>query len=161
MNGAHLHLIVNHFPVVGSVLAVLLLAVAVVRWDPTYARRIVYLVVLLALAGIVVYLTGEGAEEVAEDLPGVTESLIEEHEEAALVATILLGLVGAVAAGALFRFRRAGREITRGFVIVLLGLMLIPTIAMAWVSNLGGEIRHSEIRADGGTSSAPAEVDDD
>ena len=49
-----------------------------------------YVFVLMALLTIPVYLTGEGAEEIVEHLPGVPHELIEEHEESALGSLIAI-----------------------------------------------------------------------
>lgn len=163
MNAAHLHLLINHFPVIGTIVLVLLLAVVIWRWNAGTARLLLISVALMGVFSIGVYLTGEPAEEVVEDLPGVAESLIEEHEEAALVSTILLVIAGAVAAGGVVVAQRKKTEVSRGSVILTFVVTLIAAGAMGWTSNLGGQIRHSEIRADaalesGGTVEMP---DDD
>ena len=147
MNAAHLHLLLNHLPVVGTMVGILLLAYALLRRSPELARASLGLFVLLALAGVVVYLTGEPAEETVENLAGVSESAIESHEEAALVATMLLGVLGVVALGGLVAFRKRAAGIPRGFAALALALSLAPAAAMGYTANLGGQIRHTEIRS--------------
>jgi uncharacterized membrane protein len=158
MSPAHLHLLLNHLPVVGTIGAVLLLAYALLRRSPELTRVSLGLFVLVALAGVAVYLTGEPAEEAVEHLSGVSESMIESHEDAALLATILLGVVGTVALAGLVAFRRRTGGIPRGFATLALLLALAPAAAMGYTANLGGQIRHTEIRA--GAAAAGAATDE-
>jgi uncharacterized membrane protein YeaQ/YmgE (transglycosylase-associated protein family) len=146
MSPVHLHLLLNHVPVIGTIVTILLLGYAVLRGSPELVRVSLGMFVLLPLAAAVVYLTGEPAEELVEGLPGVSEAIMERHEEAALIATILLGTVGAVSLGGLLAFRKRAAGISRGFAAVALMLALLPAGAMGYTANLGGQIRHTEIR---------------
>jgi hypothetical protein len=159
MSPVHLHLLLNHVPVIGTIVAIGLLAYAVVRRSPELVRVSLGMFVLLALAGAVVYLTGEPAEELVEGLPGVSEAILERHEEAALVATTLLGLVGAVSLGGLLAFRERAAGIPRGFAAATLLLALVPAGAMGYTANLGGQIRHTEIRPGAEAATGTAEGD--
>jgi hypothetical protein len=148
MNMAHLHLLLNHLPVIGTVFTVALLSFGLFRRSPEITRVSLGMLAIVALTAGGVYLTGEPAEEVVEGLPGVTEALIERHEEAALIATVLLGVVGAVALGGLIAFRLdPSRSVGRVGRVVLV-LAIAPTAMMARVAYLGGQIRHEEIRPD-------------
>jgi hypothetical protein len=83
MNPVHLHLLLNHVPVIGTGIMIVLLGYALLRRSTELVRVSLGMFVLLALAGAVVYLTGEPAEGVAEGLPGVSEAIMERHEEVA------------------------------------------------------------------------------
>ena len=146
MSWAHIHLALNHVPVIGLLIALLLLAVATLRRSAELTRVSYALLVLLAATTVVVYLTGEPAEELVENLPGFSEALVEEHEEVALIATIGMGVLGLVALVGLIRFRPpwiAPAWYGRG--VLLLALLMGGV--MVWTANLGGQIRHSEIRS--------------
>jgi len=145
MSAVHLHLLLNHLPVIGTVIALCLLAFAALRGDARVGRVSLALLAALAVAAVVTYLTGEPAEESVEGMAGVSEALIEGHEEAALLATIALGVVGAASLAALVLFRR--RTLSRGAMLGLLVAGLVPAGALAYTANLGGRIRHPEIRA--------------
>ena len=105
MDPAHLHLMVNHLPILGSILSLPLIGIA--AWKRTEKGPMLAYATLLTLGavGAVVSLrSGEPAEERVEDMPGVSERWIEEHEERAETATVLavitaLGALGAVAYG--------------------------------------------------------------
>jgi hypothetical protein len=77
MNAAHIHLALNHIPVVGTVIGLFLLATAVLRRrdEPTRASAAIFIGAALFLAPV--HLSGEQAEEGVEDLPGVLEAAIE------------------------------------------------------------------------------------
>jgi uncharacterized membrane protein len=155
MNWAHIHLLLNHLPVVGTILGVLLLLFALLRKSEELKRVSLGVFVFTALLALPAYFTGEPAEEVVEHLPGVAKSLIEKHENAALFALLMDGGAGVVALAGLILFRRAER--LPGW-IVAAALVLSPATSglMVWTANLGGRIHHTEIRAD---FKAPAETE--
>lgn len=146
MNPVHMHLLLNHLPVIGTIVTIALLAWALLRRSREMTRASFGMFFVSALLGVAVYLTGEPAEHLVEDLAGVSHDAIEAHEEAALMATVLLAGLGALALGGLVAFRKAP-AIPRGFAALVLALSLVPATAMGWTANLGGQIRHSEIRA--------------
>jgi len=155
MSWAHIHLALNHVPVIGILLAVLLLGIALLRQKYELQRTSYWLIAGLALLALLVYLTGEPAEELVEGLPGYSEALVEHHEEVALIATIGMAVAGLAAAVALVRGRR---QVTPGastypWVVLLLAVGVAGL--MLWTANLGGQIRHSEIRS---TSAAAPSV---
>jgi hypothetical protein len=99
-----------------------------------------------ALFSVPAYLTGEPAEDVVEPLRGVSKPIIERHEEAvgaALTSVVVLGL-GALAGLVLFR---GGKTVPAWFGSVMLATSLIVGGLMAWTADLGGQIRHTEIRS--------------
>ena len=149
MSWTHIHLALSHVPVIGILIVLLLFTVATLRRSTELMRVSYALLVLLAATAVVVYLTGEPAEELVENLPGFSEPLVERHEEVALIATIGMVALGLVALVGLIRFR--GPRIApawygRGVLL----LVLLMGGVIAWTANLGGQIRHSEIRANGG-----------
>lgn len=144
MSTVHMHLLLNHFPVIGAVIGLLLLAFAAWRGGPELLRATFALYVLLAVVAVVVYLTGEPAEDAVEKLPGFSDALVERHEEIALISTIAMGVAGVLALVALFvqRKRVLPPWVARGGVVVGIGVVAL----MGYTANLGGQIRHTEIR---------------
>ena len=151
MNTVHLHLLLNHLPVVGTVIGTLLLAVALVRRSDELGRTSLGLFALLGLIAVAVYLTGEPAEDAVEKLPGISDGLIDRHQDAALVATMVIGVIGAFALGALLIYRR--RTLPRWVTLFGFAAALVGSSAMAYTANLGGQIRHTEIRSGAAPSS--------
>ena len=156
MSILHLHLLLNHVPVVGAAFLVLIFGIAAVRRDSGLARMGLILCVLLAAVTGVVYLTGGAAEETVEKIRGVSELSISLHEEAAEVAMIAFAAVGVLAFGSLIIFRN--RQISRAVTVAALTCTLVVSGILAWTANLGGNIRHTELQA-GPVSGASADED--
>jgi hypothetical protein len=146
MNGAHLHLLINHVPVLGTVFALALLTFAVWRRSEDIRKAALATFVIVALAAIATYLTGEPAEHDVKGLPAISDALIERHDDAAGIA-----LGGAIAMGLLalvgLIWFRAGRPVKNWYSSLALIAALLVTGCMAWTAYLGGQIRHSEIRS--------------
>lgn len=158
MNGAHIHLVINHFPIVGLIFALCVLLYAALRSHAEYLRLGLVALVLLALISIPVYVSGEGAEEVIENLPAytaATHDLLEQHEDAAMIALIGVLVLGGVAALLLFADRRSPDTLLRlRFVPVVLAALVAGLFV--YTANLGGQIMHPEIRATGGAQAGDA-----
>jgi uncharacterized membrane protein len=103
------------------------------------------LIILLAVVTVIVQLTGEPAEELVEGLPGVVDSMVEAHEESALLGTIGVVVIGLIALLGLWRLG-SGRILPRWYSSGVLMAGIILAGLMVWIANLGGQIRHSEIR---------------
>ncbi len=154
MNQAHLHLLFNHLPILGTLFGLLILAGGFFLKNDTLKRTALGLFVLSGILAIPAYLTGEGAEEVVESLPGVTENLIEAHED---MANIFLWMVGALGVLSLatffadFKSRKVAPMLYTLTFVAALGSMVYAQR----VGTSGGEIRHTEIR--NGATAAAAE----
>ncbi|MFC2171827.1 hypothetical protein ACFLU6_04255 [Acidobacteriota bacterium] len=144
MNPVHLHLILNHGPVVGVPLCLLLLAAALLMRTREVSVAAFGLCVIVTALGFAAFLTGEPAEIAMEST--AEESFIEPHEEAADIAVWAVGAFGACALIGLFFALIRKRVPPRRLVWSSLVLALLASIALAWAANLGGEIRHPEIR---------------
>ena len=156
MTPTHLHLVLNHIPVIGFLAALLFLGWGLLRRHDQVVRAALGAVVVIAIFTIPTYLTGEPAEEAVEGLAGISEPIIESHEDAALVALIAMIVTGIAAAITLLvaTLRQPYRP-QLGYLTAVVGIIAFALIARA--ANLGGQIRHSEIR--GGTAvSQPAET---
>ena len=154
MNWAHVHLIINHIPVIGIGLLILLFIVAMVRKNKGLITVALAFIILISLATIPVYLTGEPAEEVVEDMPGISEELIKEHEEQAEIAFILVEVAGGLALITLIA-RRYSDNLGQRLVILTLLVLMSSGGLIGWTANLGGKIRHEEIRSDTSSQNVP------
>ena len=145
MDPAHLHLIVNHVPILGTLFALVLGAYGAARRQPDVVRAALLALVVVGVASVVATRSGEGAEEVVEDLPGVSERVIHEHEEAAEVANYAAIALSILALGVLVWRRRQPDVGLAPTAVLLVGTALVFGL-MARAGNLGGQIRHTEIR---------------
>lgn len=148
MDWVHVHLLLNHVPVVGTIIGLLLLLAAVVRKSDELKKASLIIFVITALVAIPVFLTGEPAEELTENLPGVSEAVAEKHEDSALLSLIAAEFLGAVSLLGLILLWRSRQTVARWVVALALAASLATAGLMGWTANLGGQIRHTEIRAD-------------
>jgi hypothetical protein len=146
VNVTHLHLLLNHVPTVGAIVALGLLIVAFVRRDESL--KLVGLEVLFAIAVLTlpVYMTGAAAFQKLRNEPGISETAIRIHQDAALAGFIVMEFAGFIGWVALWQARRLGRA-TPGLVPIVTLLAILSLGLMARAANLGGDIRHPEIRA--------------
>jgi Predicted membrane protein (DUF2231) len=143
MNVTQLHLMLNHFPIVGLIAAFSLLMYTL--WRPSREVRNVALagIALSGLMVLPVLLTGNASEDLVERLPGVREALIQAHESAAEVAGVL-ALVAGAAALLTFALQRWAPRFAKEGLAATLVLALVATVSIGWSAHLGGEIRHPE-----------------
>ena len=156
MNAPHWHLAINHLPVVGVFLVMLLLGYALVRGRGELYGVSLGALVLLALATVPVFFTGRGADEALMENADIDDKLVHLHEAAANLAFIGMGVLGVVALAALWLGRKLP-HLSRGVAAFLFVLALAETALMGRAANLGGNIRHPEIRAIGSTPKATDE----
>jgi len=154
MNWAHVHLIINHFPVIGILGALLLLVYSLVRKSEEVKMVSLGAFAIIALMTLAVYFTGEAAEKVVKNLPGVTETYIGRHEEIASLTLVLMEILGITSLAGLVLLRRSG-AIPKWVVVLILILSLITAVVVNLTANLGGQIRHTEIRDDVGSRAGP------
>lgn len=167
----HLHLMLNHLPLFGTIFVLLLLLWSWARRSREGMRIGLWLAVLLALATIPVYLTGEPAEHQLRDLdPSAPRRLMHEHEESGERGFYFILATGAVALVALWATRRRGEPAAVGVVetpaatdvvvverapaaqgrgawpLVVMVCLIVAFYLFAYAALLGGQIRHPELR---------------
>lgn len=155
MNGAHIHLMLNHFPLIGFVFSFVFLSWGLFRSSRSFLHAGLAVLLISSAIAIPSYLTGEGAEDVLKKRPGFSEKYVEAHESAAELA---LWSIGLTAAGALVAWRISSRsKDSTGVFVAILALNLVSLVLIGRVNNLGGEISHPEIRSES-SGSTPHEV---
>jgi uncharacterized membrane protein len=160
MNSAHIHLLFNHFPIIGSIFSSLVLAFGVIRKNEVIIKTGLSLFVLTALLALPAFFSGEGAEDILESIGQKNESLIEKHEELAEKAFWFCEIAGAISAFAIFSlWRKKKFAFSLASIALLAGFINIYLFTVT--GNTGGEIRHSEIRQINATDSVSGKVGDD
>jgi uncharacterized membrane protein len=151
---AHLHLILNHLPIVLIPLGLLMLGIG---WYRKLSILQYWGLGILGIAGffaLPVYLTGEEAEHVVEELAGVSEHVLEEHEEWGQRAMIISLMLSSFSIFTWIRLRQTGKLDARLGGLVL-GLGMMACVALGLTALEGGEIRRPELRGES-PSSMPA-----
>ena len=156
LNVVHFHLIANHVPTVGLVVALSLLLVALAKKDEALKRITLGVVFVIALMTLPIYISGSAADIAIKDRPDISAANVRAHKDVALVAFVLMGVVGAVAWFGLWQVRRTSR-LPQWTVAGVLLLSTLTLVLMARTATLGGEIRHPEMTGAAFTASeAPA-----
>lgn len=145
MNGAHWHLAVNHLPIVFPLVGLLVMLTALFLKSAAVRRTAYFIFILGALATLAAMSTGEGAEEVVEEISGVSEDYIEHHEEVAETFALLSYLLGALSLVAVWADWKQ-KKIARLLAIITCIFTLVILFYAKETGTSGGEIRHTEIR---------------
>src|SRR5574343_569901 len=128
MNDAHLHMVVNHFPIIGTIFGLGIL-LAGIFMKQTVVKNVAYILfVVAAIFGAVSMATGEGAEEIAEKLALVLY---------ALGVVSLLGLY--------LNFKNHAKAAAVSYIALVVAI--IGVFFGKQTGTTGGEVRHTEIRA--------------
>ena len=146
MDWIQIHLALNHVPIIGLPILVLLLIAGWWRQSDDLIRSSLWSVTLLAGAAIAIKFTGDFA---AEQSPGQftpVKEFVSRHEEASDQATTGVFLVGLAAVLALF-LARQGRRVRAWSIGLVVLLGLLTELLYARVGHTGGQISHPELRA--------------
>jgi hypothetical protein len=144
VTAAHIHLFLCHAPIMAIVFGLGWLAFGLWRGSREIQKAALGMFVVAAVLAVPSYLTGEPASGTIKGLPGFSERILEEHQAAAGVALAGCIALGILALAGLIHYR--GRAVAGWFSLLLLAGALVVGSLTAWTANLGGQIRHSEIR---------------
>jgi uncharacterized membrane protein len=144
---SHVHTILNHFPTVGFVFALVFFITALVINNAVMKRSSLVLFVICAILGIPTYVTGNASMWALTDpeMPGISKAVINAHRDMALWTLFGLAFTGVAAWIELWRFRHLGRFSNRSLYLVL-AFAIITLAVMAETGHRGGQINHPEIR---------------
>ena len=145
MNFAHIHLILNHAPIMGAGFGILVLLYGLTRKSCEVVRASFLLFILSALLAVPTFFTGEPASEVLKGLPYFHEELSEAHKAAALIALIFVWITGVSALAALY-FLAKRKECKAPLTIGVLVIAVITLGFFVRAGQLGGKISHQELR---------------
>jgi len=144
MNAPHLHLLLVHIPIVLVPTGLLMLLFALWLKHDVVRRVALVLFAAAALFTVPTFLIGEEAEEAIEDLPGISERTMHDHEEAAEVALWINVVLGALSGLTLIGARSPRLQAVGRLTPVVLVVAVASTAALAVTGNQGGKIRHPE-----------------
>jgi hypothetical protein len=166
MDIAYLHIITNHIPIIGVPFALFLLALGIRRKSDELKTASFLIFVFLGIATLGTFLLGQGGEDFVEDLAGVSEQAIENHEDFARFALASVAVTALVSLFAFVRYRGFSflkrRNVKKdestetvepagkfsnypnwiGFAVLVLALA--SGAILGYTGKLGGKIRHTE-----------------
>ncbi len=144
MNAAHLHLIMNHVPVITIFFAILLLIWGYITDKQDIIKVALWGFIIAAVATIPVFLSGQAAEELVENLQGISENTISAHEEMAEITLwlgVFMGILGIIA----IIVERKFYNYFKPLLMVLMVFGVITIGSLSYTGYLGGHIHHPEI----------------
>ena len=144
MNQTHIHLVITHLPVIGSILGAFILIYGMLTKSCDTKNSAYFIFIFCAIGAVIAYITGEAAEETVENIAGVSEAMIEKHENAAKIALASMIFLGFSALIALVLSYKKS-VFAKSFSYITLIISLIAFGITIYTANLGGKIRHIEI----------------
>jgi uncharacterized membrane protein len=144
---SHVHMILNHFPTVGWVMALTFYLIALIANNDALKRAGLAVFVILAIVGVPTYVTGAAAmwALTVPPIPEISKAVINAHRDMALWTLFGLGFTGVTAWIEVWRYRYIGRYSNTSLYLVLL-FAIITLAIMAETGHRGGQINHPEIR---------------
>jgi uncharacterized membrane protein len=144
---SHVHMILNHFPTVGWVMALTFYLIALVADNDALKRAGLAVFVILAIVGVPTYVTGAAAmwALTVPPIPEISKAVINAHRDMALWTLFGLGFTGVAAWVEVWRYRYIGRFSSTSLYLVL-AFAIITLGIMAETGHRGGQINHPEIR---------------
>jgi uncharacterized membrane protein len=144
---SHIHMILNHFPTVGFVFAIVFYLIALALNNEGMKRAGLVVFVICAILGVPTYVTGAASMWALTDppIPQISKALINEHRDMALWTLFGLAFTGGTAWFELWKYRHIGR-FSNGWLYLVLAFAIITLLIMAETGHRGGQINHAEIR---------------
>jgi uncharacterized membrane protein len=138
-------MVVNHFPIIGIILGFGVLIAGIVFKNDSVKNTAYCLFIVGAIFAFASMATGEGAEEMVEDMPTVGKQIIHEHEEMAEKLAIVLYLLGVVSIAGLYtNVKKHAKAKLVSFLV--LTIAAVGIFLGKETGTTGGEVRHTEIR---------------
>jgi hypothetical protein len=145
LSPTHFHLLLNHFPTIGFIIGLILFVAGLVAKSDHIKQAALVVFAGIALLTIPTYCTGSMAERALRANPEAPHAMILEHESAAFFALMWMIVTGGFAWLGLWQYRRM-LHLPRWNVAVIIVLSVITLGTVSRAANIGGEIRHPEIR---------------
>ena len=144
MNDAHLHMVFNHFPIIGLFFGIGISAFGIIKKQTILVNTAYVIFIFCMIMAKATMMTGEGAEEIVEEL-GISHDIIHEHEELAeTFMKVLYGLGILSILGLVANLKKHSKSAIVSYVVLVLAIS--SAVLSKSVGTSGGEIRHTEIR---------------
>ena len=150
MTLVHIHLLLNHWPIIGAFIGLGLFLIALATNSDHLKQASLGFFTFLALLAIPTYMSGDVANEVLKtNTPPLPKELIATHQGAAMLGLVFMEITGLAALIGLWQFSRMSRPapgpVARWNSVAVLILSIVTAGLMVSVGNTGGAIHHPEI----------------
>ena len=156
MTDAHYHLVVNHFPIIGTIFGVGILIAGVFLKNNIVKNVSYVLFIVAAIFAALSVKTGGMAAGVVKGMPNITREIIHEHAEIAENLALVLYVLAIVSLLGLYtNIKNHGKANLVSYLALVISFVAVFLAQQAGTT--GGEIRHTEIRE--GYKASNAETD--
>lgn len=142
---AHIHLLVNHVPILGSIFVLILFLIALIFKQGFLQKLSLWFLAGIALSTAVAYFSGDGTKRAVRGLPQVSETMMRAHEQAARYGLVMMFLTGIVSLGGILLYSKRP-TLPLYLCITVLLILFVSVAVLTYVGFLGGQIMHPEIR---------------
>jgi len=147
MNAPHIHLLINHLPIIGLIIGVLVVISGLLLKKQTVSSVGLWITLVAGISSYPTMYSGGAAEHYMDKKESdydLSHDLIHEHEEAAELAFWPCIVTGALAGLALIGNRKGHKHTKKAeILVVFIGIIAIILVTKAGLT--GGQIRHPEI----------------
>lgn len=141
----HYHLVVNHFPLVGLAIGILIMIAGFILKNDLIKATGLGVFILAAISAYFAMASGERAEEAVEHLAGFDRKVIHNHEELAETLEKILYGLGLISIVGIWSYVKK-KSFYNILTIIALVIGLVGLYMSYDVGNSGGIIHHDEIR---------------
>jgi hypothetical protein len=145
MNLAHVHIILNHVPSLGSIAGLLLLAAGIYKKDEGLKQFAYGVLVLISMAVLPTYITGAESQKIVSKSPTFSAGMVQLHQNAAMITLLCMTAAGMFAWLGMWEYRRHSQSGP----LTTMGTLVLTMAAVASIlvtASIGGKISHLEIR---------------
>lgn len=160
MDASHIHLMLNHIPILGSFFGAILLLIGILLKNRTVEITAMATLLAVSLITIPVFLSGEESEEKVENIANISEHELEEHEEHAELTLWLMLAAGAFSLITLFSFKYAPTLVSKSRLMAVL-IAFFAFFSAIPLALHGGKIIHSELRSVNPPAQVVKEIEED
>ncbi|MBS1904173.1 MAG: hypothetical protein JSS75_10745 [Bacteroidetes bacterium] len=147
LNPTHVHLMVTHLSIFGSILGALVLIYGMIAKSHHTTMAAMWLFVVTALSAFIADSTGDAASHTVKSIAGIARATVLEHHQAAEFAIASLYILGGCSLAAIIYIRTKKPARTRAIYWIVLVVALWSFSVTARTGYLGGKIRHTELDA--------------
>lgn len=144
MYATHLHLMLTHFSIVGTIIGMGILIYGLFKNNDDIKKVALTIFIITGIIVVPIYFTGEWSKLIVEKLPEISSNFVKSHEDIAIQSIFLTGILILFSIFALIAINKKLKFVK----IIIILTLLVSLITFGFfikTANLGGQIRHTEI----------------
>jgi hypothetical protein len=143
---AHIHLLVNHFPIIGSYFVAIMFFIALIFKNVFLQKVSLWFFAGCAIFTAIAFASGGGTKAAVQGLPQASTSMIAAHEQAANYGLGIMFIAGVLSLGGIILYSKKP-TLPFYYRVSIVVVLLVGIAVLSYVGFLGGQIMHTEIRS--------------